>query len=627
MLRPPMAVNLSLKKNLCCVSTRLSSTVIKAKSSKVSHQHEMLFTEGLHHVCKMMERQNGNLSPQHVILSMKLVRQLLIPPELSRVQTPPYRDGQNSEDLTQFCQTTAHLLKFMSPKQLNDFFTLCLRFSFPFESKIFHQLIDTIRIKLNRFDHYELCRLDVLLKSLSNYDANIDVSMIRLSLPIFFERRSFTNSTSDNYAITKMVSMAEFAIYSGSGFKTINTILSKLYERRMELYDTLLYRLLMTFLTLDYIARNSPEHSHVDVETKNLFTQFVTEKMVDTDCETEIRRLMETKLIPRGTRIFEGKFIEYAERLYLKIFASLDVSSMERVLDNFRRLGRVIPGLLDEYHKFILQNPESAQLIQPVSLIANLASIEEFEPSAGWSDISQLVLDQFSSVKSTMKLGALCKLAAQFAYLGEFPSEVYEEFTRRINSEGLALLNSANLFHLLCINVGLNSADVLTPECFTFKETLEPHVEKIIADVNDRWKDNELAAASEILPLLRIPNGGDDYVQPLVWTKDGLPIHNLLVMREGNYPVKLPSSSRLMFFEQIKQPPASTPLSVLPLDRFRQTRDNFTFRSCDFQMNMLQKKGIKVVTVNVTHLSSLNQYEKIPFLMSQITKKLNEINQ
>lgn len=607
----------------------MSSSLTKQKYSFYSPHHEILLTEGLNHVCKMVARQSGQLSPRRVILSMKAVRQLLIPPELSHVQAPPYRDSMNSESFLQFCDATVHLLKSMSPSQLNDFFSLCLRYSLPMESKIFSQLISTIHSKLYGFNHYDLCRLDVLLKALSRYDANIDVSMIRLSIPVYFNKKPFTHSP-ENYSIIELVMMSEFTFYSGAGVKPINAILTALYERRKEVPERLLFRTLASLLGLEFLHKFSSEHSDIDNEKRIYLIKFFMNKMVDTNCDQEIRRLMETRLLPRDIEWIDDKFLEYTTHLYEEIFSTLDVSSMGRVLDNFRRSSYIIPSLLREYDRVIRENPEkTVENMEPVSMIANLASLEQFKPSLTWDEIKELVLKQFRLKKSSLKLCGLCKLAVQFAFLNEYPAEVYREFIDRAEKDPKYLFSNltlVNIHQLLNVNVGLTSSEQLSYECIRFKELLEPHIGRFIEQLDVRIKEKERDSQlnCELLSLLRIPNGGDDYVQELAWTRDGIQIHNLLLMREGNYPMKFAPQKGIVYLEDIKQPIGSTPLSVLPLDKYTTTKDNLILKSCEFHRNMMEKRGIKVVLVNLKHLSSLNQYEKIPFLMSQISSKLNE---
>lgn len=640
------------------LSTNLSIRKFTTRTTQhaLDVYHESIrSTTDLNRVWELVSTHEKNMNETHVIATLKVLKKLLLssePSKKSSLTDDDLRTLLRNENFERLCSHTLQIMRSMSPVNLAELLSLLTYLSIPTKTLIFQALLTSIKNQLNEFSLTDIAKMDrALAQILKRGKKDYLVDAIRVALPVLLEiKAQFNEIPYDD--LDSMVSILRLATSHKVKISVVNKLMEAIYTQHVRLDS---YQSFSVFCSTAK-ASNYDELEFDSQLASNLASTCLSKLATPENpkFENDVRFIFE-KVFLRKHPGYSYDFFEKAAAIYKKEFPSLNFDTIERVLAKFDGYNHVDFELVNSYEKKIkLERSNFVARETPLVTLYNFTSVIRYKPFNGWDFIFQIVDDQFKLARKSMRTSQLLKLTSLYCYLNEFPSSVIEELEGRLSTFGgdwhedqLPRSKGRKDFqYLVDINVAIQqvkelaSGKQLSPAFDKLKLTLPTFVTPAINALDAELKANlsNFKALHDVLALLV---GGYKFFQPLVWTRDGLAIHNLVTYDENKIaldfsssknasksttkPTSTPTStSEPLFVEDFNRPAKSMSISFFPLTEGDLTKQGSLRSNCRFRIEAIRNRGIEVVSVDLKHFSSLDGKKQASYLKELMSRKLSQ---
>ena len=377
----------------------------------------------------------------------------------------------------------------------------------------------------------------------------------------------------------------------------------------------------------DHFFELDPE---LTVNMVNHCLQVISEKNPDVPDSTFAYIFM--KLLKRIAAKYEHKIFERAARIFKKTHQNLPLSYLELGLTVLDKYAYIDLHLLKVYEERILNRNVifDGDKLKWHTALRLLTSVPQYSPIAGWDPLVNCIIDNFESYRNEIQTRMLINSAFDLATIEKFPGVIYTELCERIESQPNLLdeFRIPTLRNLLYVNIALHQRENLPDQAIKLKELLPPIVEKAIQTFHSINQENSSQNMCQVYNVLTDALGDTNCVSPVVWTKYGLEIPNLIIFNKEKRPVKTfegMNLEELVFLEPINKPQDCVFLSVMPLTSSEVSKRGYIRRSCNFRLKSMRHVGIRPVTFDLNVFSQLEKSNANEFLLSIIKKDLQNI--
>ena len=411
--------------------------------------------------------------------------------------------------------------------------------------------------------------------------------------------------------------------------KVLITHLRAVYDRRDYLQTPQYY-----LSNLVAIARARDQLAELDLEDTIKLTEYCLEMFSrKIECPDSLFRYLFLQLYSKLDLKYRPELCEHFVKIVKDSLQTGDIQfyQTEQSILTLRKCGHVDLSLIRMYDELVHQlkfgyweegKPSWDKYLNIVT------TVPQYQPVAGWDAMIDHLNENFVADREKVRGSNLINAIYNLITVGKYVEALHSELNRRLQAstcEFLSELSPAVLLNLLYVNVGLSQSSTLPPECVQLKKTLSTLVETVVKTVVS--SSEGLSESAEVLSPLAECLGGNDYLCPLIWNEQGLPIANFVAFDRTRQPVKMswpgpPEEPK--FLSSIRLPKNSLMVSFIPLSLFEFTTDGMMKTGCNFRLKSLKKSHIRAVTVDMKVFSSLTKSEKKTFLVTLIRKKLDE---
>ena len=404
--------------------------------------------------------------------------------------------------------------------------------------------------------------------------------------------------------------------------------LRAVYDRRTDWQTPQYY-----FRNLVKIAQARDRMIEMDLEGTTKLTEYLLEMFSrKIECPNSLFQYIFLKLYSKLDLKYRPELCEHFVKIVKDSLQTGDIQfyQTEQSILTLRKCGHVDLSLIRMYDELVHQlkfgyweegKPSWDKYLNIVT------TVPQYQPVAGWDAMIDHLNENFVADREKVRGSNLINAIYNLITVGKYVEALHSELNRRLQAstcEFLSELSPAVLLNLLYVNVGLSQSSTLPPECVQLKKTLSTLVETVVKTVVS--SSEGLSESAEVLSPLAECLGGNDYLCPLIWNEQGLPIANFVAFDAARQPVKMswpgpPEEPK--FLSSIPQ--NSLMVSFMPLTALDVTKQGMVKRSCNFRLKSLKKSHIRAVTFDMNLVNSLTESERKAFLVTLIKEKLEEL--
>lgn len=613
-----------------CVLTRLVVRLSTRKFCTHNRNNDIYVktlraSRELDQIWNLVSIHRQHMESTHVFETLRTICNIVLSPDADFTPSTIEKNKLiENEYFNQLCHLATSSVRKMNIYELTKLLAILQQLSLPVESSLFTELLASIRDKLEYIHLDEMTELQTLLTKLSKSldPPNVTVESILIALKLFSKSRATKNgSTSD---IRSLVSLFIQSVAKRRSEPFLLKQIQSLYDRKEELNFQQRKDILSIIIRKkSFLLFNQ---NNIATPMANYCIETLAGE-IDKISPEEIIQVFRSGLAPTKLAYNEIWFNKAVE-IYKKNCESESICELERALTILDAHSHIDLDLLKIYERRVLGRTfdSNGWKFDPVTAIMRFTAVTNYEPSSGWDPWIN-ALNRAECEVNHLSFDALLRVVSSLAMVGKESKPFTNELIHRIDgflAREVVRMPTRSILRLFDLNTALHQRKDLSLESLDLREKLVPLVDREISFLTSK-KHPDLY--QELSNVLSVPLGGEEFVLPLVWTREGIRIHNLTIFRKGNYAAKVRPSENCqgpLFINDIKRPSGAILLSVLPLTNAQVTRHGLIRRSFDLRVRAIEQLAIRVVGVHMAKFLALEARERTPFLMSLIKSKLDE---
>lgn len=528
----------------------------------------------------------------------------------------------STKEFSLLCKRILRVLPDIEPRHLLNVLYGLRTLNVPFDVLIFQSVLQMIRKRINELSISEILSLDYILNLI---DKSTLTEAISIALPIVLE----TKITSKELDLSPrhVVSAIAFACKHKLQPVALNILISyaKTVEDQLSIDNRISLALYLSKVDIS-------KETELD---KVALMEFVA-RSLHIVSSTSINQL-QSKLL---TEMFFKRLSKSAWRPYLSVDFLVKVTQehLSRIRDqNLFEIKRFCRGLQrhwffdgDYYDAVADRILEEAEEVSedPVQWLNFFTLPSEWTPPSGWKMVTDALIK--TEVIQNLNSLDLLELMYELALIDQFPYGVFSQLDRFSNRE--AMISSRH--RLLTTNAAISLTSSLGEEdrhhfLKTLRElvdfNIKEHNEGLIEEINE----------SQLSKCLVRGFGGEDFVKTGLWTNEGIFLDHVIVMRKGDYPIAIGKSTssygqHVNMLEDLRIPEESKVVAVVELSSQRGhylRHPRILTRYKHVQLQLMRKRGLYVVPIDMDKLISMSPSDQIPSVMKEIMKCISSGNQ
>lgn len=584
----------------------------------------------LESICKSTSIQGLN---ELINIHGKSMREAHVSHTLRMLSKIAYRESKISEVVSSrefglLCSRAMRVMRGFECGQALSILMSLLDLKIPLNVLIFQSLLQLIRTKINEFTIKQITFLNWTIdKKFQNQAKDPLVTAIKISLPMVVDlkvsHKEFLDDTSHN-----LIHALAFAVFADCSAKTITTLIESLNACNDPISEED-YTSLITALAHPNMSKKSKDMDMNVAEGMIIDALNFVTKTASDDKFLEVYR----KAFKSKKTFYSKPFFERMCDMFVRDIDKPTLKELAVFVQGLNKLAHVNSKLLDCLEKRILNSkyeiahdPECDIMMFLTHFIQG-ASI--WSPSRGWNAILDIIVTQ-ERVEHMIQRHpeSYYALLEKLAMIGHYRFSVFKHLFETLKVHNHFQIDNKNLLAFnsgLCHDPAVDADDLGEENRHLIRQQLYPFVEAAIQHQN-RYRLSELedsSTASGLKNSLIRGLGGEDFVRSGVWTRSGIFIDHVIVMRRGNYPVAIGKEvkNQLCFLDDLNIPDDSRILAVIGLPQYTFLRHPEIPRPfIDFKARMLRAQGIVVLPVNLSSFQNLLPKEQIPFIMREATQ-------